>query len=134
MEETATPSTMDTLTCPCTSVTLTALPSLTCTTWHDFEPAPRNHMVPHYGIFSRYYFGKQISSSAKEAAAYSNGDKNHGPPHFHYTALHDPLEHNELLAAKGITADEPPMRLDTLTLSTELNLMLPPKLLLNTTY
>ena len=73
---------------------------------HDFEPAPKNHMVPHYGIFSRYYFGKQISSSAKEAAAYSDGAKNHGPPHFHYSALHDDLEHNELLAAKGISADE----------------------------
>ena len=73
---------------------------------HDFEPAPKNHMVPHYGIFSRYYFGKQISSSAKEAAAYSDGAKNHGPPHFHYSALHDDLDHNELLAAKGISADE----------------------------
>lgn len=73
---------------------------------HDFEPAPRNHMVPHYGIFSRMYFGRQIKTSQKEAEAFSDGKKNHGPPHFHYAASFDELEHSELLAAKGLTPDE----------------------------
>jgi len=73
---------------------------------HDFAPAPRNHMVPHFGIFSRYYFGKQIGSSAKESEAYSDGKKNHGPPNFHYSANYDDLEHSEILAAKGVTPEE----------------------------
>merc|ERR1712160_138108 len=73
---------------------------------HDFQPAPRNHMVPHFGIFSRYYFGKQIGSSAKESEAYSDGKKNHGPPNFHYSANYDDLEHSEILAAKGVTPEE----------------------------
>jgi hypothetical protein len=36
---------------------------------------------------------------------YSNLDKNHGPPHRHYNASYDPLEHNEYLQGKGVDVE-----------------------------
>jgi len=73
---------------------------------HDYEPAPRNHMVPHYGIFSNIYFSRQIASSMAQAKKFSDSTKNHGPPHYRYAATYDDLEHNELLKLKGIDAEE----------------------------
>lgn len=73
---------------------------------HDFEPAPRNHIIPHYGIFSRWYFGNMVKGQMKEGEAYASFKKNHGPPHSHFSAEYDDLEHNELLKAKGISPSE----------------------------
>jgi hypothetical protein len=64
---------------------------------HDFEPASRNHLVPHHGIFSRFYFGRMHSSFADEAKKYASFSKNNGPPYYSIAAEYDALEHNAYL-------------------------------------
>jgi len=70
--------------------------------FYDFEPAPMNHWVPSYGLFSNFYFSRQIASNLGDGLKYAGMKKNHGPPHYNYNASYDPLESNEYLAAKGI--------------------------------
>ena len=73
---------------------------------HDFEPASTNHMVPQHGIFSRLYMGQYMRGSASGAEKYSGFKASHGPPHWRYSALYDPLEHNEYLSKKQIPPEE----------------------------
>ena len=74
--------------------------------YHDFEPAPLNHVVSHYGIFGNIYYNRMINNQQKIGEKYGSYKKNHGPPHWHYPATFDALEHNEYLASKGIEPSE----------------------------
>lgn len=67
---------------------------------HDFEPAPTNHSVPGYGIFGRAYRTYYYNRTTSAAEKYSGFKKHHGPPHNRYSAIYDPLEHNEYLTKK----------------------------------
>lgn len=73
---------------------------------HDFEPAPTNDSVPHYGVFSKFYFNYMMSNQQGMGAKYTAFSKTQGPPHWHYPARYDELEHNEYLQQKGIELDE----------------------------
>jgi len=72
---------------------------------YDFEPASMNHSVPHYGLFARWYFGRQMKNNFKTAKKYSSFTKTSGPPYNHFNPLYDPLEHNEYLLQKGVDVD-----------------------------
>lgn len=75
---------------------------------HDFEPSPKNHMIPAYGVFGRIGIGLGMKHAAWTADAYSGMKKTHGPPHKMgwWPAIYDPLEHNQYLNSKGIPAEE----------------------------
>lgn len=73
-------------------------------TW-DFEPAPNNHWVSGYGLFGAGYFNYQMGNNLKAGIAYTSFKKNHGPPHQHFNASYDPLEHNEYLQEKGVDVE-----------------------------
>ena len=64
---------------------------------YDFEPHWKNHFVPHYGVFSRIYFGRMLKSTQGVCEKYASFKKNHGPPHYHYNARYDAPEHNQYL-------------------------------------
>ena len=67
---------------------------------HDFEPAPMNHCVPPYGLFGTIYMRRHMKSTTAVATKYAGLKKDHGPPHFRYSALYDDLENNEYLNKK----------------------------------
>ena len=67
---------------------------------HDFEPAPMNHAVPGYGIFGQLYLRRHFKSATGIATGYAGLKKDHGPPHYRYSALYDSLEHNDYLLKK----------------------------------
>lgn len=73
---------------------------------HDFEPAPTNDSMPHYGIFSNLYFNYAINNQLSMGTAYTSFTKNQGPPHYHYPARYDALEHNEYLQTRQIEPTE----------------------------
>jgi len=73
---------------------------------YDYEPTAKNHIVPHYGIFSRFYFGRMLKSMLGADEKYSSFKKTHGPPYFHFNPRYMPLEHNDYLQRKGISLDE----------------------------
>lgn len=84
---------------------------------YDYEPTGRNHMIPHYGIFSRIYFGRMLKSMQSSAEKYSSFKKNQGPPYYHFNRRYMPLEHNDYLQRKGINPNdlrmfEPKTRVD----------------------
>ena len=64
---------------------------------HDFEPAPRNHYVPHYGVFSNFYFKRVTKDTQKAAEKYTSFKKTNGPPYYKFSPRYMPLEHNEYL-------------------------------------
>lgn len=68
----------------------------------DYEPAPLNHWVPNYGQFSQQYFYYSIKGNMKETEKFASFKKNHGPPHYSFSASYDPLEKNEYLLNKGV--------------------------------
>ena len=51
-------------------------------------------LLPHYGVFSRFYFGRMLKSAQGAAEKYASFKKNHGPPYYHYNARYDSPEHN----------------------------------------
>jgi hypothetical protein len=67
---------------------------------HDYEPAPTNDSVPHYGVFSNFYFNYMMSNQQGMGAKYTSFAKSQGPPHYHYPARYDALEHNEYLQSR----------------------------------
>jgi hypothetical protein len=73
---------------------------------HDYEPHARNHFVPHYGLFSRFYFGRMLKGMLGQAEKYSGFKKNHGPPYYHFSPRYTPLEHNDYLQRKGVSLSE----------------------------
>jgi|Transcript_37409 sulfide:quinone oxidoreductase len=73
---------------------------------HDFEPASTNDSVPHYGVFSNLYFNYMMSNQQKMGEKYTSFAKNQGPPHYHYAARFDELEHNEYLQQRQIPLEE----------------------------
>lgn len=69
---------------------------------YDYEAAPKNHWVPQYGLFAKRYFTYQMGANLKQGEKYTSFKKTHGPPHEHFNASYDPLEHNEYLLRKGV--------------------------------
>jgi hypothetical protein len=74
--------------------------------YHDYEPHSLNHAVPHYGIFSYWYFGRQIKQQMKMGEKYTSFKKTHGPPYYEFNPRYVPLEHNDYLQRRGIPAHE----------------------------
>ena len=52
---------------------------------HDYEAAPKNHWVPHYGVFSQRYFHYMMKSEMSSSVAYTSFAKNHGPPYKYFS-------------------------------------------------
>ena len=73
---------------------------------HDFEPHTKNHCIPHYGVFSRFYFGRMLKSSLAQGESYGSFKKNHGPPYKSFNPRYVPLENNDLLRKKGVSVSE----------------------------
>jgi hypothetical protein len=73
---------------------------------HDYEPASMNHPMPAYGIFGQLYLRRHMKSSTSTATGYAGLKKDHGPPHYYYSAVHDPLSHNQYLNSKQIPLEE----------------------------
>lgn len=73
---------------------------------HDFEAAPYNHIVPHWGIFSKWYLGRVTKSEVKVADNSGSYNKNQGPPYYRWSAEYDELEHNTLVKEKGLTKED----------------------------
>jgi hypothetical protein len=73
---------------------------------HDFEPATMNHAVPHYGVFSRWYFGRMIKNGQAQGESYSSFKKHMGPPYKHFNPRYPPVEHNDYLLKKGVSVGE----------------------------
>ena len=73
---------------------------------HDYEPETMNHCMPAYGIFGDLYMRRHMQSATSTATAYAGLKKDHGPPHFRYSQIHDPLSHNEYLNSKQIPLEE----------------------------
>jgi len=74
--------------------------------FYDFEPHWKNHMVPHYGIFSRIYFGRMLKSCQGQDEKYGSFKKTHGPPYGHFNPRYLPLEHNDFLQKKGVNLSD----------------------------
>lgn len=74
--------------------------------YHDFEPHARNHWVPHYGVFSRWYFGRIMKSEMQAGEKFSSFKKNPGPPNYQFNPRYMPLEHNDYLQRKNIPLSE----------------------------
>ena len=66
---------------------------------HDFEPAPKNHAVPHYGIFSSLYYFRILNSIQGQADKFASFKKNVGPPNYRWNPRLMPLKHNDYLAS-----------------------------------
>ena len=73
---------------------------------HDYEAAPKNHWVPHYGVFAGTYFGRMLASGLSVGEKYSSFKKTSGPPNWHYSQRFDELEHNEILQKKKVSLDK----------------------------
>lgn len=74
--------------------------------YYGNEPHWKNHIVPHYGVFSRFYFDRIVKGAVGLAGKYSGFKKNFGPPHFGYNPKFDDLENNEYLNRKGIDPED----------------------------
>ena len=73
---------------------------------YDFEPHWKNHIVPHYGIFSRAYFGRMLKSMLTSNEKYGSFKKNCGPPNYQFNPRYVPLEHNDYLLSKGVSPSQ----------------------------
>lgn len=73
---------------------------------HDFEPAARNHFVPHYGVFSNMYFKRHTKDSQAAAEKYTSFKKNNGPPHWKFSARYMPVANNDYLNSKGVKRED----------------------------
>lgn len=74
--------------------------------YHDYEPHSMNHLIPHYGIFARWYFGRMLKMQMQMGEKFTSFKKTHGPPNYQWDARYDPLEHNEYLKCKNIPLSE----------------------------
>jgi hypothetical protein len=72
--------------------------------YYDFEPHWKNHIVPHYGIFSRFYFGRMLKSVQGQDEKYSSFKKSYGPPFYQFNPRVAPIEHDPFLIRRGIPA------------------------------
>jgi len=70
-------------------------------TW-GYEAAKNNHWVPSYGLFAKWYFGRQMKSNLAQGISYTSFKQTHGPPYEHFNPTYDPLENNEYLLEKGV--------------------------------
>lgn len=63
-------------------------------------------MVPHYGVFSRFYFQRYAKIATKLADKYAGFKKSSGPPYWSYDPRYPELEHNEYLNSHNIDPEE----------------------------
>jgi hypothetical protein len=73
---------------------------------HNYEPHPLNHWVPHYGVFSRWYFGRVMKSEMQAGEKFSSFKKTNGPPYYQFSPRYDPLDKNEYLISRNIPLSE----------------------------
>ena len=73
--------------------------------YYGYEPHWKNHMVPHYGIFSRFYFDRFVKSATSVAGKYTGFKQSYGPPHWNYNVRHDSLENNAFLNRNRIPVE-----------------------------
>lgn len=73
---------------------------------YDYEPTATNHMIPHYGLFSRWYFGRVIKTQMQQGEKLTSFKKNHGPPYWQFDARYSPVEKNEFLQRRQIPVSE----------------------------
>jgi len=73
--------------------------------YYNFEPHWKNHMIPHYGIFSRIYFDRFAKSATGLAGKYSGFKKNFGAPHYHYNVRWESVENNAYLNQHNIPVE-----------------------------
>ena len=74
--------------------------------YYGHEPHWKNHIVPHYGIFSRFYFDRYVKQAQSLSGKYTGFKQNAGPPHYHYNARYDALEDNEFLNSNNIPVED----------------------------
>ena len=73
--------------------------------FYNGEPHWKNHLAPHYGIFSRFYFNRYTKTAVKLAGKYTGFKQNSGPPHYSWNPRYDALENNEYLNRHKINPD-----------------------------
>jgi len=73
---------------------------------YDYEPHALNHLIPQYGIFARWYFGRMLKSQMAMGEKFSSFKKTHGPPYYQWNPRYVPLEHNDFLKNKNIPISE----------------------------
>jgi hypothetical protein len=73
---------------------------------HDYEPHSMNHAIPHYGLFSRWYFGRMMKGQMAMGEKFSNFKQSHGPPYYNFNPRYVPLEHNDYLKSRQIPLEE----------------------------
>lgn len=73
--------------------------------FYNGEAHPKNHMSPHYGIFSRFYFNRYVKSATTIAGKYTGFKQNFGPPNWNYNPRYDALENNEYLNRHNISPE-----------------------------
>jgi hypothetical protein len=71
---------------------------------YDFEPHWKNHVVPHYGVFARFYFGRLIKGTAGQDEKYASFKKTYGPPYYQFNPRIAPVEFDSFLQRRGIPA------------------------------
>ena len=69
---------------------------------YNYEAHAKNHLAPHYGLFSKIYFNRYKKAAIKLAGKYSGFKQNHGPPYWNYNPRLDELKHNEYLNTHNI--------------------------------
>lgn len=69
---------------------------------YNYEPHAMNHLIPHYGLFARWYFGRMMKSQMQMGEKFTSFKKTHGPPHYSWNPRYVPLEHNEYLKSREI--------------------------------
>lgn len=73
--------------------------------FYGYEPHWKNHIVPHYGVFSRFYFDRYVKNITGIATKFSGFKQNFGPPHFGYEQRHNSLEDNAYLQRAGVSPE-----------------------------
>jgi hypothetical protein len=74
--------------------------------YHDYEAAALNHVIPHYGLPARWYFGRMMKSQMATGEKYASFKKSSGPPYYQFNPRYMPLEHNDYLQKRGISLDQ----------------------------
>ena len=72
----------------------------------NYEPHANNHLIPQYGLFARWYFGRVLKSQMQMGEKYTSFKKSHGPPYYQVNPRYKPLEHNEFLQKRDIPLSE----------------------------
>ena len=73
---------------------------------YNYEPHSLNHLIPQYGLFARWYFGRMMKSQMAMGEKFTSFKKTHGPPHYKWNPRYVPLEHNDYLQSRNIPLSE----------------------------